>query len=467
MKKLLLLLALFIFIGSSQATIRGVPGQYATIQAAMDASVNTDTVLVDPGTYFENINFKGKNIVVTGRFFITGDPATIYSTIINGSTPLVPDSGSCVRIFKHEDSTCVLQGFNITGGTGTKWQDEHSAGRFREGGGILVDSASPTIKYNIIHDNILAVDPAPIVSHGGGGLRIGDCYVRLYNNVVYNNTGIYGPGIVLNFAGCDMKNNVICNNYGAQPIYGGGGGMWINSTSTRPKNIENNTIAFNSGATGAYGGIYVYGGTGINFKNNIIWGNSGAAQFGGGSATVTYSDVQGGHAGAGNLNLDPMFADSNFYLTTGSPCVDAGDSSYIYNDPPNPGDTTMALYPSKGTRRNDMGAYGGPQRVVLSTQIIGIHQVSSNVPKGFTLEQNYPNPFNPTTSILYQLPKSGFVSLRLYDIAGRQVGILINSIQQAGTYKFDFNASNLPSGVYFYKLESNGFSATKKMILVK
>ncbi len=470
MKKLFLLLVLFIITGSAFSTIRGVPGQYSTIQAAINASVNTDTVLVEPGTYFENINFRGRQIVVTGRYYQTNDPATIYATIINGSSPANPDSASCVRITYMEDSTTVLQGFYITGGKGTKWQDEHGAGRYREGGGILIAHSNPVIQDNIICNNILTVDTAGsgITSRGGGGMRIGDCYPRIYNNVIYGNTGIYGSGVVLNYASCIMKNNMICYNSGATGIYGGGAGIWIDQSFTFPKVFENNTIVNNSGSgNGAFGGVYLSGASNSTFRNNILWGNTGATQFGGATVTAVYCDVQSGHAGAGNLNLDPMFADSNFYLATGSPCIDAGDSSYIYNDPPNPADTTMALYPSKGTRRNDMGAYGGPMRMVLSNQIIGIRRVNSNIPNGFSLNQNYPNPFNPSTLIIYQLPKGGFVSLRLYDITGRQVGILVNSIQQAGTYKYDLNASDLPSGFYFYKLESNGFSGTRKMVLIK
>ncbi len=467
MKKLVTSIALVFLISNIYSTVRSVPGTYATIQAAINASANTDTVLVAPGTYMENINFRGKMIVVTSMYYLTNNPSTIYSTIINGSTPANPDSASCVIICSHEDSTTVLQGFSLTGGTGTKWQDEHGAGRFREGGGILIEHSNPVIQNNVIHDNILPTDPAPIVSHGGGGMRIGDSYPRLYNNVVYGNSGIYGPGIVLNFSGCIMKNNVICFNSGGMPIYGGGSGLWINDTYSSPKIIENNVIAFNSAASGAYGGVFQYAPAVTTLRNNIIWGNSGTVQIIGGTPVVTYSDVQGGFTGAGNINLNPMFADSNFYLMTGSPCIDAGDSSAIYNDPADTSNPTMALYPSRGTIRNDIGAYGGPMRKVLSNQIIGIHQTGINVPKEYTLGQNYPNPFNPKTIISYQLMTGSYTVLKVFDILGKEVAVLVNQKQNAGSYNVDWDASNYPSGVYFYKLESGNFSLTKKMILIK
>ena len=88
-------------------------------------------------------------------------------------------------------------------------------------------------------------------------------------------------------------------------------------------------------------------------------------------------------------------------------------------------------------------------------------------PMKFSLEQNYPNPFNPKTSIEYSLNTSGFVSLKVYDIQGREVAVLGNEIQDAGRHSVAFDASSLSSGVYFYKLEANGFSHTRKMVLMK
>jgi len=85
----------------------------------------------------------------------------------------------------------------------------------------------------------------------------------------------------------------------------------------------------------------------------------------------------------------------------------------------------------------------------------------------YRLEQNYPNPFNPVTKINYALPKSGFISLKVYDLLGREVVNIVNENKAAGNYSVDFNAGRLTSGVYFYRLESNGFVDTKKMMLVK
>lgn len=92
---------------------------------------------------------------------------------------------------------------------------------------------------------------------------------------------------------------------------------------------------------------------------------------------------------------------------------------------------------------------------------------NSMLPKEFALAQNYPNPFNPTTMIAYQLPAASDVRLELYDVLGRKISTLVNARQSAGYYNFILNASNLATGIYFYRLQTNNFVQTKKMMLVK
>lgn len=98
--------------------------------------------------------------------------------------------------------------------------------------------------------------------------------------------------------------------------------------------------------------------------------------------------------------------------------------------------------------------------------LTGINK-NSNVPDKYKLNQNYPNPFNPATEITYDLAGPGNVKLTVYDMSGKEISTLVNDHQPVGNYKVEFNASNYSSGVYFYKLETEKFSETKKMILVK
>ena len=89
------------------------------------------------------------------------------------------------------------------------------------------------------------------------------------------------------------------------------------------------------------------------------------------------------------------------------------------------------------------------------------------IPKEYSLYQNYPNPFNPNTTIKYDLPKDGLVSLEIFDILGRRITTLVNENRNAGSYEQTFNASSLASGVYVYKLQAGDFISSKKMILLK
>ena len=95
------------------------------------------------------------------------------------------------------------------------------------------------------------------------------------------------------------------------------------------------------------------------------------------------------------------------------------------------------------------------------------NEISSVIPNTYSLNQNYPNPFNPVTRINFDIPKQGMVSLRVYDVLGREVKTLVNEVKAPGVYSVDFNGTELSSGVYFYKLESNGFTDIKKMMLIK
>lgn len=99
--------------------------------------------------------------------------------------------------------------------------------------------------------------------------------------------------------------------------------------------------------------------------------------------------------------------------------------------------------------------------------ITGVKQTDNNIPKTYSLAQNFPNPFNPTTTISFSIPEATVVTLRVYDAVGNEIATLHRGFLSAGNYKFDWNASYLASGVYFYKLSSDKFTMTKKMVLLK
>jgi len=118
---------------------------------------------------------------------------------------------------------------------------------------------------------------------------------------------------------------------------------------------------------------------------------------------------------------------------------------------------------------NALGDTGSVRRWCITIDYDIITGVSNNsgIINSYQLSQNYPNPFNPTTSINYSIPKSGLVTLKVFDILGKEVAKIVNEFKNAGNHEVDFNASSLSSGVYFYRIESGDFIDTKKMFLLK
>ena len=105
--------------------------------------------------------------------------------------------------------------------------------------------------------------------------------------------------------------------------------------------------------------------------------------------------------------------------------------------------------------------YVGPRITSVEEEIINL------LPTGYSLSQNYPNPFNPSTKFRYSVPQSSKVVIKVFDILGKEITTLMNEEKLAGTYELTWNASNLPSGVYFYQLKAGEFTQTMKMLLLK
>ena len=109
------------------------------------------------------------------------------------------------------------------------------------------------------------------------------------------------------------------------------------------------------------------------------------------------------------------------------------------------------------------------QNEILSDTIhpIGVIQNNSNIPGKFVLMQNYPNPFNPETTINFDLPANSFVELKIYDISGKEIAVPHSGNLTAGSYVLKWSGAGIPSGVYFYRIQAENYTDTKKMILIK
>ena len=471
MKKTYFIFCLIATCSKAFSLIHTVPGNFPTIQAAINASVNGDTVVAAPGTYYENINFRGKNIVVTSQYYLNKNKTFISSTIINGSNPAFADTASCV-IFNHgETAAAVLQGFTITGGKGSRWADIHGAGIFREGGGILIEQSSPTILHNFISANTVT-NTTGVVATGGGGIRAGDGNPAICSNAILFNQAGYGPGIVLNYTGGRITNNVIASNTGGQK-FNGGSGIWaIDNYSAATIVIENNTIVNNtSSLAGGTGGVLIWGCNNVALSNNIIYGNSPATQVKNINAilAISYSNIQGGFSGLGNINQDPLFGPNNYYLSNGSPCIDAGNQSMVYYDMEDPSNLGNALFPSLALLNNDMGAYGGPCAGDLPTfSTLGLLTTLPENSLEKSLDGLYPNPLISASLLKFKLKVAQTLTIELFDISGRKVLSLADDFMEQGAQEVIVHRSGLSCGTYFLSVEgSAGLKETLKFVIAE
>ncbi len=134
--------------------------------------------------------------------------------------------------------------------------------------------------------------------------------------------------------------------------------------------------------------------------------------------------------------------------------VEIGDSLMLYH----------RVVTSDGYNNNPSESFS---IILIRGTVVGTEETDSNLPDSYALYNNYPNPFNPTTKIEYSIPKTSNVELKVFDILGREVADLVNEEKPAGNYTVNFNASKLSSGIYFYRIKSNEFIQTKKMILLR
>ncbi len=274
------------------------------------------------------------------------------------------------------------------------------------------------------------------VTGNSSGASIGGIYV--YNGSTTNVT---------------IQNNVVVGNIGDG----------IRSGYNAAAKVINNTVVSNSG----YGlrtrvNSNPTDTSSIRGLNNLVWGNT----LGGitGNVAASYTLVQGGYTGTGNLSANPDLEphSGKYYLRSESPARNAGVLSATVGGVILPAPTTDY----NGYTRDTNPDIGAHEFNVLNSAYSWI-----DVPSTLTLSQNYPNPFNPATVISYQLSVFSRVSLRIYDILGREVATLVNGEQPPGVYKVEWKAA-ISSGVYFYRLEAVGrdgraFVETKRMTLVR
>ncbi len=252
---ILTVLSVLVLFGNVYGIIINVPGDSLTIQSAINGASLGDTILVAEGQYYERLDFLGKDILLTSNYLYTADTLTIQNTIIDADTTVlgVSDTMSVIIFCNGETSDAVVQGFTIQNGAGFNY---NGIDRWF-GGGIYCDAASPTIKYNIIHQNSVA--------HGGGGLcGMNDANVTvIHNTFTENHAGKSGGGgiMIYNSFSIISYNDIIGNTTDTTSLdqydLGMGGGIYsCNSQMDGSNTITHNNISENIACTG--GGICCY-----------------------------------------------------------------------------------------------------------------------------------------------------------------------------------------------------------------
>ncbi len=524
-----------------------VPGDYTTLQGAIDSCQNGDTILVAPGTYRQSLNTNEKSILLASHFLTENDTNLISETRLQGASDPV------ITVNSQADSI-VIVGFTIFGGS-----SDHGAGinvsyghlvlknnvvgpnttgnwRVGYGGGIYaLSSTLHLLRNKFIHNDsdyggaIYATQCTLQIKNCtfeynnaqeyGGALNVGGSVVDIDQNTFIQNWALRGGGAIDCNGSGYLRNNTIIGYvtsdytyYGAQ--YGGaincGGTLKIvnnriekhaggEGSAIRCSGdvwIQNNLILHNTESLGA--GIFIqgnpkiinntfYGNDGyaiIYFKsgypeitNNIIWGNTlrsdwktihveaGIPDL----ITVTYSNIQDGYDGTGNISVNPLFRDElngDFHLKSlncgsdaNSPCIDAGSPLYV--------DSMMNCLAGLGTGSSDVGAYGGGALNPTATE--DENRISSRRSHSISIK---PNPFNNSTQIELDLRQFSTVSLTMCNISGAKVRTLYQGSIGPGTKVFSWNGRDdrgnpSPSGIYILRIRMENRVYDRKVVLLK
>ena len=522
MKTQLLTIILIILSTFLTAQIIHVPKDQPNIQAGIDNASDGDTVLVSEGTYYENINFIGKAITVASHFLIDNDTLHISNTKIDGSWPSNPQKASVITFDSGEDTTSIICGFTITGGTGS-----HVPGYGWAGGGIYCYPAGAMIIHNYIENNIVT---SPAMGFGGGMMCDPDGeWVVIKNNIIRNNeihSELEGYGGGVNFySNAIVNNNIITNNKiistGASIGPSMGGGIHCDAMFD-PKEIfmQNNIISNNKVLSeanfaegGSGGGLLIYGtwegvvsgntisnnevsatlycyGAGamieftdneLTFENNVI--NHNKATWGGG----VYIDE----------NVEDILQIINNTIVENEATDAGGGICFAYTD------TTVVLNTLLWNNIANQGS-----EIYINEGELEVHycDIKGGWPDGWSnidlepaLENDYihlspcgSNCINAGTDAMkifgewYYCPDFDIdgdqrpfestypdigadesdVELIISEINGRKIKLIIETIQPPGEYKIKFDASSLPSGIYLCTLKTNDFVHSCKIVLL-
>tara|TARA_A100001037_G_C15150875_1_gene639140 strand:+ start:3752 stop:6433 length:2682 start_codon:yes stop_codon:yes gene_type:complete len=468
----------YVDMNGSDASDGSFETPFATIQHAINVSSDGDTIRLTPNIYYDDIDFDSKAIILESQAFELDNLALVEeTTFVPG-----PLGGSCFVLEGDSNNDAVIRGISFRGGT------------VPYGGGIVVENCSPTFIGIVVEDNTAEIGGGVFLSGSnaefiqctiqnngsniGGGIYTTDGnpifdQMLIRDNIAYWGAGMYSENadpIILNSR---LRNNEALIEGGGLYQFGGTGEVkWTSFEQNlgydfgagivaHEAAIELNQTTFEGNISGT-GSVMTCHGAAIEIVNSILWDNSGdqfySSQSSGLTAlAISYSDIDGGETALENYE--------NFTLNIGDG---------IINENPRFCDESVFDYGldqiSVCRTSSDTGGIIGAFTDVCSSSVSIREEITANK---FNLIQNFPNPFNPVTTIQFTLGEDGFFSLKIFNLNGQLVNILLEDRGIKGKiYSTVWDGKNssgekVTTGMYIYSLETVEGTFSRKMLYLK
>jgi predicted outer membrane repeat protein len=424
---------------------------------------------IGPGVDVRFYNYSGLTVGTNAQILAIGDVADSIKF-----QPGDIENGWPGISFNNSSNDDTLKFCSVSGGK------PFGSGENSNGGAIHISRSSPTILHSAITNN---------TAINGGAIYFNESNSLLSHCTIFRNRASQNGGaFYVNNSAPVIKNSMLFSNNANSS---GGCAIFYGTGTTT---FENTVVTLNEANNG--GLFYLMNSDTLYLKNSIFWENTTKHSLLGDIGSnyppetlriiMNYCCIDTSKDlwlsketladkfewGVGNIVDNPMFnnlEEFDFTLRMNSPCVDAGNPGPGYNDIHEPENPDYALWPARGTVRNDMGAFGGD---FVNYRVTAVEHHNPQIPSQFNLDQNYPNPFNSGTSINFALPEQRFVTITIYNILGQNVKTIANQNFVAGVFQLNWDGTNdnnelAGTGIYFYQMIAGDFQATKKTLLMR